>query len=42
MVVGSGFDLTQRASLKVVPLANEFSHSASPVEVRDHGQPLNT
>nr|XP_040028481.1 plexin-B2a isoform X2 [Gasterosteus aculeatus aculeatus] len=32
MVVGSGFDLTQRASLKVVPLANEFSHSASPVE----------
>uniref|UniRef100_A0AAQ4RHC3 Sema domain-containing protein n=1 Tax=Gasterosteus aculeatus aculeatus TaxID=481459 RepID=A0AAQ4RHC3_GASAC len=37
MVVGSGFDLTQRASLKVVPLANEFSHSASPVEVRDHG-----
>uniref|UniRef100_A0AAQ4RKQ6 Sema domain-containing protein n=1 Tax=Gasterosteus aculeatus aculeatus TaxID=481459 RepID=A0AAQ4RKQ6_GASAC len=30
MVVGSGFDLTQRASLKVVPLANEFSHSLTP------------
>ncbi|XP_037318119.2 plexin-B2-like isoform X2 [Pungitius pungitius] len=31
-VLGSGFDLIQRASLKVVPLADEFSQSASPAE----------
>uniref|UniRef100_A0A667ZHJ3 Plexin b2a, tandem duplicate 1 n=1 Tax=Myripristis murdjan TaxID=586833 RepID=A0A667ZHJ3_9TELE len=32
VVVGSGFDLIQRASMRVLPSADEFSQATSPVE----------
>ncbi|XP_068565555.1 plexin-B2-like [Cebidichthys violaceus] len=32
VVVGSGFDLIQRASIKVLPLPDEFSQNTTPVE----------
>lgn len=34
VVVGSGFDLIQRATMKVIPSTDEFSQDAAPVEVR--------
>ncbi|XP_070709553.1 plexin-B2-like [Pempheris klunzingeri] len=32
VVVGSGFDLIQRATMKVMPSPDEFSHNTAPVE----------
>lgn len=32
-VVGSGFDLIQRATMKVLPSTDEFSQNTRPVEV---------
>jgi len=34
--MGTGFDLVQRAWMKVLLVPNEFSQNPSPVEVRKH------